>query len=1330
MSRSLFHFARRLRPGRPERRRPTLLVLVAVFLAVAGPAMPPARAQAAETARESQLRALSRVEEGGRGFTADDLSQAISNGDTVRVEAFLEAGWGPDRPLRLSGTRPLEQAIGSRQPAVVRLLLAQGAAVNAPNPAGDTPLMVCARLGSVEVARALLEAGAEVDRVNRQGRTAVHAAVPNSDGAAVLRLLLDRGADGGRPDADGTTPLMEAAQWGRLPALQALLAHAGPDGLARRDRWRQTALKRSLSNVAAQTPVARLLLAAGADPVAGGGGKTDLEWAWEMGSPASPDLEQAALQRFRPETGGLLGPAILHDRMEFAAALLATGESTARLTPAERLFLAAATGDTAALQAARAGQNLLSVEGFRGERLLERAARRGRPEVVRLLLDDWLRRFAGGTNPPRRWSCPALLAAAEGGDPRVVGMLLAAGADPNIRNFQGYRPLHLAARQGRLEAARLLLAGGAEADAPNNGQETALVLAARAGDARLVRALLAAGAKADGPPHSDATPLLAAVEAGRVEAARALVRAGANPYLAHGQGGQTAALAAALRGDPRLLAAVAPACRRRMLETALAENRRRYQDDILHPLRRALYQAIEEGQAERVRALIRVGAGPALGQDGFTRLPPDPAAPAVIRCLVRAGARLNARNGQGETALMVAAARGGPEAAAALLEAGARTDDENPAGFDALDLAAAGGNEPAVKALLQAGARPDGPGRLPSLYAACQTGQWSIARRLLARGARPDGRPRGGGPTPLMLAARRAPEELVRALLDAGADPALAWEGRTAQDLAARAGRPDIVRFLYRARYAHRPRLAPRQRPASGAGWEEWVENPYGNPDEFDPGIPAGDGSASLRPGFSPDRYLADAVCAGDGPALEEAVAAGYLSRLGPLAEGLLFEAVRSRQTALLPVILDAQDEARRHLADLAAQADGEGTPPFQSLLDNYAANALAAAIARDDAEAVRRLLDAGASANARLPVGLTPLQLAADRNPETVRLLLAHGASPDRCTEPVPWQRRWDFDRLFQDEDPAPGPGNVGQPLPSEIPAGLTPLFLALQRGQAEAAALLARAGRPERPREELSRPDPATGLPLLHEAAGRGDWPRLRILLAAGAEAGLADGEGRSALQLAASAGRLGAVRVLLAAGADPGRRDRSGRNAWHEAARGERVEIIRALSEGGRNRPPAGPAPLVTAFLLGLNPRYRPYERQLWTVVSLLDAGADVDEPDEGGRAALAWACARGWPETAALLLDRGAEVNRQDRDGRTPLQLALVDDQGRPVYGVSRELVRLLLDHGADVHRRDRSGKSPLDWAMEQKDPELIDLLQGRKTPGLRPLSPAAPSFHTR
>jgi hypothetical protein len=73
------------------------------------------------------------------------------------------------------------------------------------------PLMLAAQLGSVEVAKVLLEVGADPKRRNARGETALHFAGRASDGieqaAEIARMLCERGADPEARNADGKTPL-------------------------------------------------------------------------------------------------------------------------------------------------------------------------------------------------------------------------------------------------------------------------------------------------------------------------------------------------------------------------------------------------------------------------------------------------------------------------------------------------------------------------------------------------------------------------------------------------------------------------------------------------------------------------------------------------------------------------------------------------------------------------------------------------------------------------------------------------------------------------------------------------------------------------------------------------------------------------------------------------------------------------------------------------------------------------------------------------------------------------------------------------------------------
>lgn len=89
-------------------------------------------------------------------------------------------------------------------------------------------------------------------------------------------------------------------------------------------------------------------------------------------------------------------------------------------------------------------------------------------------------------------------------------LLLAHGADPNVRDNVGYSPLRLCAEKGYLEMARLLLLCGATKmidDWGGDGAMTALGLATRGLHVDMIKLLLAYGANPQARDVDDCSPL-------------------------------------------------------------------------------------------------------------------------------------------------------------------------------------------------------------------------------------------------------------------------------------------------------------------------------------------------------------------------------------------------------------------------------------------------------------------------------------------------------------------------------------------------------------------------------------------------------------------------------------------------------------------------------------------------------------------------------------------------------------------------------------------------------------------------------------------------------
>jgi ankyrin repeat protein len=125
-----------------------------------------------------------------------------------------------------------------------------------------------------------------------------------------------------------------------------------------------------------------------------------------------------------------------------------------------------------------------SDEGFRP---LEIAAFFGHPGAVVLLLGRGGSADGDGENTFR---IRPLHAAAAAPSPEAVTALLAAGADPNVRQNGGFTPLHAAAHRDEVEIARALLAHGADRELAADDGKTAADIAQADGSAR-VAALLA-----------------------------------------------------------------------------------------------------------------------------------------------------------------------------------------------------------------------------------------------------------------------------------------------------------------------------------------------------------------------------------------------------------------------------------------------------------------------------------------------------------------------------------------------------------------------------------------------------------------------------------------------------------------------------------------------------------------------------------------------------------------------------------------------------------------------------------------------------------------------
>ena len=212
--------------------------------------------------------------------------------------------------------------------------------------------------------------------------------------------------------------------------------------------------------------------------------------------------------------------------------------------------------------------------------------------------------------------------------------------------------------------------------------------------------------------------------------------------------------------------------------------------------RTSLCQAYLRGAAAFLLLLACAGAAAGVYEDMIQAIGLDDER--TVANLLKRGVDADTVAPDGSTLLMVAAKSGKPSMVKTLLTARPRVNARNSFGETALMLAAFGGHLEIVQLLLANGAEVNQPGWTPLIYSAAQN-RMDVARLLLKSGAEVNAHS-GSGTTALMMAAREGHMSMVLLLMQHGADLDLKNEdGASALRLARDRGRKEIAELLSRA---------------------------------------------------------------------------------------------------------------------------------------------------------------------------------------------------------------------------------------------------------------------------------------------------------------------------------------------------------------------------------------------------------------------------------------------------------------------------------------------------------------------------------------------------
>ena len=269
----------------------------------------------------------------------------------------------------------------------------------------------------------------------------------------------------------------------------------------------------------------------------------------------------------------------------------------------------------------------------------------------------------------------------------------------------------------------------------------------------------------------------------------------------------------------------------------------------------------------------------------------------------------------------------------------------------------------------------------------------------------------------------------------------------------------------------------------------------------------------------------------------------------------------------------------------------------------------------------------------------------------------------------------------------------------------GQTPLMDALAVPSVEAVKLLLGAGASPLAEDKRGRNafhHLALRVPEIPEEAGPVNEISAEcaaLLLSAGTDFRVPDGEGVTAFHLAAANPASGLLKWCMGQGDVPLEvADGAGRTPLVRALEAIEVENILLLLDAGAKVPATGLiAPGARAYH---ESRISP-EAYATLLKTIGPRQEDIDIPDKNGWTALMWAAGSDVPDAVEYLLQKGADLKRRAPDGRTALHFAAASG--------AAQTAALLLEHGAEIGAADAKGATPLEWALRWEHREVAETL---------------------
>ena len=510
------------------------------------------------------------------------------------------------------GKSALHFAATFSSPEVIMFLLFLGMSVNMTDNSDRTPLMcACLEGGRFENVKTLVKHGAEIYKVNKDGKSALHFAATFSS-PEVVRYLLSRGMSANMTDNSSRSPLMCAClEGGRLENIKTLVEHGAE--IHKVDKDGKSALHFAATFSSPEVVIYLLSLGMSVN-MTDNSGRTPLMCACLEGGRfenVKTLVEHGAkIHKVDKDGKSALHFAATFSSPEVIMYLLSLGMSV----------------------------NMTDKSGLTP--MMTACLKGGRLENVKTLVIH-----GAEIHKVNKDGKSALHFAATFSSPEVVKYLLSRGMSVNMTDNSSRSPLLCACLEGgRLENIKTLVEHGAEIHKVDKNGKSALHFAATFSCPEVVKYLLSRGMSVNMTDNSSRSPLLCAcLEGGRLKNIKTLVLHGAEIHKVDIDGKSVLHFAATFSSSKVV---------KYLLSTRLSVNMT--DNSSRSPL---MCACLEGGRFENIKTFIERGADIyKVDKDGKSALhfAATFSSPEVVKYLLSRGMSVNMTDNSDRTPLMCA----------------------------------------------------------------------------------------------------------------------------------------------------------------------------------------------------------------------------------------------------------------------------------------------------------------------------------------------------------------------------------------------------------------------------------------------------------------------------------------------------------------------------------------------------------------------------------------------------------------------------------------------------------------------------------------------------